>query len=200
MDSADPNDLTGLLRAVRGGDSHAEEVLFERVFNELHRMAHGRLLREHHSPTLLQTTALVNEAYVRLVRSEPSHWENRRHFFGAAVRAMRRILVEYARSRKAERRGGGVPKITLTGDLAAPEPSYDILALNEALDRLTGIRPRAAKVVGFRFFLGLNVNETAELLQVAPRTVDSDWQFANAWLRRQLAGSSGQAGNDSNAP
>lgn len=190
----DPGDLTGVLKAVRRGEPDAESELFERVYQELHQMAHGRLLRERRDPTMLQTTALVNEAYLRLVRNEPADWENRSHFFGAAVQAMRRILVDYARRRDAEIRGGGTPPVTLKDDVESDGPSYDILALNESLDRLTKIRRRAATVVGYRFFLGLTVKEIARLLDVSPRTVDSDWQFAGAWLRREIGDVSGPDG------
>lgn len=186
MDAEDPADLTIALQAARSGDEEAQRLLYERVYDELHRMAHGRLAREGRKPTLLQTTELVNEAYLRLVRSDAGSWENRAHFFGAAVEAMRRILVEYARRRNAARRGGGQRPITLN-EVAAEVPSLDIVALDEALNRLAEIRPRAAQVVGLRFFIGLTVGETADLLHVAPRTIDSDWKFASAWLRREVA-------------
>jgi len=182
-----PGDLTVALQAARAGDDDAQRLLYERVYDELHRMAHGRLRREGRKPTLLQTTELVNEAYLRLVGAEPGDWENRAHFFGAAVEAMRRILVEYARRRNAARRGGGQRPVTLS-DVAAHAPSLDLVGLNEALDRLTEIRPRAAQIVGLRFFIGLTVQETADMIRVSPRTVDSDWKFASAWLRREVSG------------
>ena len=172
MESRGPGDLTQALEAARAGDRGAQRQLYDRVYDELHRMAHGRLGREGRRPTLLETTDLVNEVYLRLVRGEPSNWENRSHFFGAAVEAMRRILVEYARRRNAARRGGGQRPVTLS-DVAADAPSLDIIALNDALDRLAEIRPRAAQVVGYRFFIGMTVKETADLIRVAPRTVDS---------------------------
>ena len=181
------SDLTAVLHAVRDGDTQAEQVLFERVYDELRRLAHHRLRHESARPTLIQTTDLVNEAYLRLVRVEPANWENRRHFFGAAIEAMRRILIEYARRRKAQRHGGGQTRITFSEQIAADAPAFEILALNDALDRLAVVRPRAAQVVGYLFFLGLTIPESAQLLGVAPRTVDSDWRFANAWLRREIA-------------
>ena len=182
-----PGDLTVALQAARDGDDDAQRLLYERVYDELHRMASGRLRREGRKPTLLQTTELVNEAYLRLVGSGPGDWENRAHFFGAAVEAMRRILVEYARRRNAARRGGGQRAVTMS-DVADGAPSLDLIALNEALDRLNAIRPRVAQVVGLRFFIGLTVQETADMLRVSPRTVDSDWKFASAWLRREVSG------------
>jgi len=184
---SDPGDLTVALQAARDGDDDAREELYERVYDELHRMARGRLRREGSKPTLLQTTELVNEAYLRLVGAGSGNWENRAHFFGAAVEAMRRILVEYARRRNAARRGGGQRPVTLS-DVAAGAPAFDLIALNEALDRLTEFRPRAAQVVGLRFFIGLTVQETADMIRVSPRTVDSDWKFASAWLRREVEG------------
>lgn len=171
---------------MRSGERGAERMLFERVYDELRKIARAQLRREHDAPTLIETTDLVNEAYLRLVRKEAANWENRRHFFGAAVEAMRRILIDYARRRNAKRRGQGALKITITEGAASEAPSFEIIALNEALDRLAKIRPRAATIVGYRFFLGLTVQESADLLKVAPRTVDSDWQFANAWLRREI--------------
>ena len=186
MDSENPQDLTGVLQAARHGDAQAERRLFDCVYGELHKIARGRLRRERGQLTLLQTTDLVHEAYLRLIGSESASWENRNHFFGAAVEAMRRILVEYARRRNAQRRGGGAIKVTLPDDQAAGELSFDVLALNEALDRLAEIRPRAAKVVGLRYMLGMTVDETAELLRMGPRTVNLDSKFANAWLRREI--------------
>lgn len=192
-------DLTGALRAARAGDAGAEQELYERVYDELRRMARGRLRREGRKPTLLQTTVLVNEAYLRLVRVDPGNWENRAHFFGAAVQAMRRILVEYARRRNAARRGSGERAITLS-DVAADTPALDVVSLNQALDRLTAIRPRAARVVGYRFFIGLTVQETAKLIRVSPRTVDSDWKFASAWLRREVSGGTATGSENPDAP
>ncbi len=196
MVSGTPDDLTAVLHAVRDGDAEAEQVLFERVYDELRRIAHGRIRREHHNLTLLQTNDLVHEAYLRLVRKDGASFENRNHFFGAAVEAMRRILVEYARKRDALRRGGGAMKVTLPDDLEGPKLSFEILTLNRALDRLVEFRPRAARVVGYRKLLGMTVGETAELLRVSPRTVNDDLKFANAWLRREIAGSSGDERTD----
>lgn len=198
VDPGGRGDVTRALRAARSGDDQAQRRLYERVYDELHRMAHRRLGREGRKPTLLQTTELVNEAYLRLVRVDPENWENRAHFFGAAVEAMRRILVEYARRRNAARRGGGRRPVTLS-DVAARTPSLDVVALNDALDRLSAIRPRAAQVVGLRFFIGLTVKETADLIRVSPRTVDSDWRFASAWLRREVSGSPATGGENPDA-
>ncbi len=186
MDSRDPQDLTRVLANVRQGDARAEKELFDRVYDELHRMAHQRMRHETPQQTLMQTTVLVNEAYLRLVRDEPSTWENRAHFFGAAAQAMRRILVDYARKRQADRRGGGAPKVPLHEELQGDVPRFDLLAVDEALDRLAELRPRAARVVGYRFYLGLSAKESADLLGVSTRTVEADWKFASAWLRREI--------------
>ncbi len=193
MDSRDRQDLTRVLENVRQGDARAEKELFDRVYDELHRMAHQRMRHETPQQTLMQTTVLVNEAYLRLVRDEPSTWENRAHFFGAAAQAMRRILVDYARKRQADRRGGGAPNVSLREEIPGEEPRFDLLAVDEALDRLAALRPRAARVVGYRFYLGLSGEESANLLGVSTRTVETDWRFASAWLRREIEGSGDEA-------
>jgi RNA polymerase sigma factor (TIGR02999 family) len=141
----------------------------------------------HEAPgNTLQTTGLVNEAYLRLCRGEDANWENRRHFFGAAAIAMRRILIDRARRQKARKHGGDLEQVTLGDDLAGPERPCELIALDAALKRLAKDRPRAAEVVSYRFFLGLTVKQTAELLDVAPKTVDNDWALAKAWLRREI--------------
>ncbi len=194
MGSHQPGDLTGVLEAARSGDPGAEQELLERVYDQLRRMAHGEMARELRRPTMLQTTALVNEAWLKLGGNKQEVWKNRSYFFGAALRAMRRILIEHARKRDAQRRGGGAVSVTLEDDAAVDAPRFDLLALDEALDRLTAIRPRAARVVGYRFFLGMSIEETADLLEISPRLVSSDWNFAKRWLEREL--SAGWPAND----
>jgi len=186
MESREPGDLSVILAAVRDGEAGAEERLFERVYQELHRIAHREMRREHSRPTLMQTTALVNETWLRLAGNSPGDWRDRRYFFGAASRAMRRVLVDTARKRKAARRAGDAQRITLQSNMPGQEPSYEILALHEALDGLAVIRQRAADVVELRFFGGLTVEETARQLEVSPRSVDSDWNFARRWLERTM--------------
>lgn len=186
MGSHPPADLTSVLEAARNGDGRAEQELFERVYDQLRRMAHVEMMLEHNRPTMLQTTALVNEAWLKLAGNQKEAWKNRSYFFGAALKAMRRILIDYARKRKAQRRGGGAAKVTLEDDAVVEAPRHDLLALDEALDRLTAIRPRAAKVVGYRFFLGMSIEETAEQLGISQRLVSSDWNFAKRWLEREL--------------
>jgi len=178
-------DLTRIFEAIQGGDENAESRLFAVVYDELRRMAHGRMIRESPDHTL-QTTALVHEAYLKLCGDGNVAWDNRRHFFGAAANAMRQILVDRARRRDAEVHGGKMNRVPLADDLPSSEKSLDILALDEALTLLAVERPRHAEVVLHRFFLGLTVKKTAELLGVAPRTVDTDWQFAKSWLRREM--------------
>ncbi|MEE8146734.1 MAG: ECF-type sigma factor, partial [Longimicrobiales bacterium] len=168
--------LTDVLHAAGNGDEDAKKLLFERVYGELRRLARGQMVREFGKPSLLQTTALVNEAYLRLVGEAPVDWQNRRHFFGAAIQAMKRILVDYARKRDADRRGGGRIQVSLADQAVEPAPTFDALDLHDALDRLGKIRPRVARVVEHRFLLGLTVEETADLLAVSARTVDSDWK------------------------
>ena len=186
MDSREPTDLSVILASVRDGEAGAEERLFERVYQELHRIAHREMQREHQRPTLMQTTVLVNEAWLRLAGNRLDDWQDRRYFFGAASRAMRRVLVDTARKRKAARRAGDMQRITLQSNTPGKEPSFEILALHEALDGLAAVRPRAANVVELRFFGGLTVEETARHLDVSPRSVDSDWNFARRWLERTM--------------
>jgi RNA polymerase sigma factor (TIGR02999 family) len=199
MPSWEQAKLTRVLEAVRDGNSEAEGVLFAKVHDELHRLAHRELGREFIRPTLLQTTGLINEAWLRMSGGSDPDWKSRRYFFGAAAKAMRRVLVDLSRRRNAQRRGGGLPRITLTGEIAVDAPSYDALTLNEALDHLQGIRPRAGSVVELRFFGGLTVPETAQQLGISPRQVNSDWSFARRWLERRLSETPPQAKPDPDA-
>jgi len=176
-----PEEVTGLLLDWSKGDLQAYEKLVPLVDKELHRIAHRYMSREGPGHTL-QTTALVNEAYLRLV-DQKVHWENRSHFFGIAAELMRRILVDHARSHQYSKRGGGAQKIRLNeAVLMARERSSDLVALDEALTNLAAFDQRKARVVELRFFGGLNVEETAEVLEVSTNTVKRDWTTARAWL------------------
>jgi RNA polymerase sigma factor (TIGR02999 family) len=188
-------DLTRIFDEIRAGDERAESRLFRAVYAELHRMAHGKIIRESPDNTL-QTTALVNEAYLRLCKGQAVSWENRRHFFGAAANAMRQILVDRARRRRGEKHGGKLKRVPLNDEVPDSEPSLDILALDEALVRLNHERPTHVKVVLHRYFLGLTVQEAAEILDIAPRTVDNYWQFAKSWLRREMSRAPGRMSED----
>jgi len=187
-DQPDGGEVTQLLRAWSDGEDDAFDRVLPLVYDELHRMA-ARYLVGERSTISLQTTALVNEVCVRLLGWEPVRWQNRGHFFGVSARMMRRVLVDVARRRRAERRGGPDSiRVPLDGvDLAASEPTGDVLAIDQALEMLAAEDPRKAQVVELRFFGGLSVEETAEALQVSVRTVHSDWALARAWLYRTLS-------------
>lgn len=183
------NDLTNILSRIDYGDSTAAEQLLPLVYKELRRLAAQRLAREKPGQTL-QATALVHEAYLRLVEGNQSgHWNSRGHFFGAAAEAMRRILVENARRKLSLKYGGDHPREELNeSQIAAPEDSSDLLAVNEALDKLAVDDPPAAALVKLRYFAGLTIPEAAEILGISPRKADFLWSFARAWLRRELSG------------
>lgn len=180
-------EVTTLLRLWSGGDPDAFEHVLPLVYDELHRMA-ARYLGGERTNITLQPTALINEVCLRLLGWDPVRWENRRHFFGVSAQMMRRVLVDIARRRGAERRGGrGVIRVPLDGlEIAASEPAADLLAVDAALRALATEDPRKAQVVELRFFGGLSVEETAEALGVSVRTVHTDWAFARAWLFRNL--------------
>jgi RNA polymerase sigma-70 factor, ECF subfamily len=186
----DDADVTQLLRAWSDGDADAFDRVLPVVYEELHRMA-ARYLVGERSTISLQTTALVNELCVRLLGWEPVRWQNRAHFFGVSARMMRRVLVDIARRRRAERRGGPTAiRVPFDGiDIAASVPAADVLAVDMALDMLASEDPRKAQVVELRFFGGLSVEETAEALQISVRTVHTDWALARAWLYRTLSAS-----------
>lgn len=178
--------ITELLMAWSGGDRDALDHLLPLVYDELHRQAARYLGRERPDHTL-QPTALVNEVYLRLVDQRRMSWQNRAQFFGLAAQMMRRILVSHARARRAEKRGGGGPRLTLGEELAlSPQREVNLLALDEALTKLETIDPEKSRMVELRFFSGLSVEETAEVLSVSPRTVDRQWQTAKAWLHREM--------------
>ncbi len=180
-----PGQVTQLLKAMRTGDAHAVEDLLPLVYGELHRLARSYMRHERPNHTL-QATALINEAYMRLVREDVA-WNNRAHFIGFAASVMRRVLVDCARSRKAEKRDGGLKRVELHEDLAVSVDHLDQVALiDEALTRLAELNPRQARVVELRYFGGLSVEEIAALLEIAPRSVKRDWSLARIWLFREL--------------
>ena len=181
-----PGDVTLLLGRLQRRDRTTPAALMERVYPELRKLARGQL-RHERPDHLLQPTALVHEAYVRLVNHRHHHWRNRAHFCGAAARLMRRILVDYARAGQALKRGGDRAQVALDGaEIATDAPSIDMLALDQALTDLERVSPRQARVVKRRYFGGLTVAEAAEALGTHPRMVDRDWSAARVWLRRRL--------------
>jgi RNA polymerase sigma factor (TIGR02999 family) len=185
--AAGPVAITSLLARAQEGDRQATDELLPLVYEELRELADRFLAAEKRGATL-QPTALVHEAYLRLVGSDQAGWENRAHFFGAAARAIRRILVDRARARRAARRGGGRPlRLDTDAPLAGPEPSLDVLALDEALAKLASIDAQKARVVELRFFGGLSVDETAASLGVSASTVAREWVFARTWLHRAMS-------------
>jgi len=179
-------EITELLRNWRGGDKAAMDKLLPIVYDELRRLAAGFFRRERLNHTL-QATALVHEAYLRLVDQSRVGWENRAHFFGSAAQLMRQILVDHARSHNAAKRGGGEIKVSLAEDMALAGPrELDLIALDVALDELAALDGQQSRIVEMRFFGGLSIEETAEVLGVAPATVKRDWNTAKAWLYRRM--------------
>lgn len=181
-------EVTELLQAWSEGDESALKKLTPFVYKELHRLAHRYMCRERTDHTL-QTTALVNEAYLRLVRTSRVQWRDRTHFFAVSAQVMRRILVDMARARGYGKRGGGVRPVSLDDTafvVACPEKDADLVALDDALTALSAIDARKSHVVELRFFGGLSVEETAGVLRVSPDTVMRDWSFAKVWLLREL--------------
>lgn len=193
-DPTEASDLSRLLSRAGAGDDQAASALLPLVYEQLRRIAEVRMRGERRDHTL-QPTALVHEAYARLVGAGEVAWRGRGHFFVAAAEAMRRILVEHARARGRLKRAGGRARLKLdmgtVADLAGDDKAEEIIALDAALRRLQEQRPRVAQVVQLRFFAGLTVDETAAALGVSPRTVDLDWAFARAWLYDRLAGEPG---------
>lgn len=183
----DAGEVTHLLLGVRAGDREAEDKLVEVVYGELHRMA-ARYIRQERPGHTLQATALVNEAYVRLIDQRGKDWQNRAHFFGVAAHVMRRVLIDHARSHQTLKRGGEIRKVSLEDALPfSPERSEQLMALDDALSRLAAIDPRQARVVELRFFGGLSETEAAEVLGVSIRTVKRDWSVAKAWLYGEMS-------------
>jgi len=183
------SEVTRILSAIERGDPHAANQLLPLVYDELRQLAAHKLARETPGQTL-QPTALVHEAYLRLVgEAEEPHWDNRGHFFAAAAEAMRRILVENARGKQAVKRGGSRARADLDMDqVGVPEVREDLLALDEALDRLAAADSEAARLVQLRYFAGLTLGEAAQVLGVSPRTADRLWAYARAWLLQALEG------------
>jgi len=188
MSEALTHEVTQLLTHWRNGDREALDKLIPLVYDELRRLARHYMARERPGHTL-QTTALVNEAYLRLNGQANIDWQNRSHFFGIAARFMRQILVDHARNRAYAKRGGGALKVPLEEAFAvvSSEQAGDYVALDEALVKLEAIDPRKCRVVELRYFGGLTVEETAEVLRVSPVTVMRDWSMARAWLRREMS-------------
>jgi RNA polymerase sigma factor (TIGR02999 family) len=185
---ADSEEITRLLFLLRAGEKEVEERLIEAVYPELRRIARGYLQHERPGHTL-QPTALVNEAYLQLVGQKDKDWQSRSHFFAVAAQVMRRVLVDYARQKKAQKRDGGRQRVELVDALAISEDRIeDVLAVDEALKRLAEWDPRQSKIVEMRFFGGLTEEEAAEALGISVRTVKRDWAVAKAWLHGELSG------------
>ena len=188
MPTPSPRAITELLRAWSGGDDGALERLMPLVEAELRRLARAYMGRERQGHTL-QATALVNEAFLRLTEARNINWQDRAHFLGISARVMRRVLVDHARARGYRKRGGGAQRVTLDeGLVAAPDPGLDVVALDRALEALAKVDGRKSQVIELRFFGGLSVEETAEVLHVSPDTVKRDWRLAKLWLLRELEG------------
>jgi len=182
-----PNPVTALLHAWHRGDESARDRLVPLVYDELHRLARAQFARERSGHTL-QPTALVHEAYLRLMDHQDLNWQGRTHFFALAAMTMRRVLVSHARKQRAAKRGQGGVAVTLCEEHAVAEAQgVDVLALDAALRALEAIDPRQARIVELRYFAGLTIEETAEALEISPATVKLDWSLARAWLFRELS-------------
>ena len=191
MGQTSTNEITKLLHGWQGGDGAALDALVPVVYKELRRLAHYELRKERPDHTL-QSTALVHEAYFRLVGQELPEWESRAHFFAIAAQLMRQILVDYARRHRASKRGSGVCMLTLDDAMAMPQgKDVDIVAVDDALNTLAEVDPRQSRVVELRFFAGLSLEETSEVMGIATATVQRDWTAARAWLHREISRSSG---------
>ena len=186
MGASESLDITGILKRASRGDDSAVKQLMPLVYDELRALAESYLQQERPDHTL-QATALVHEAYIRLIRQEDVEWQSRAHFFGVAAQAIRRILVDHARGHERAKRGGGRRRVRLDEDVApVKRRDLDLLALDEAMKRLADFHQRAARVVELRFFGGLSREEVGEFLGISLRTVGADWRLARAWLRREL--------------
>lgn len=185
---ADGSDVTQLLRQLRDGQPQAASELFPLIYGELRRIANVQMSRERRGHTL-QATAIVHEAYMRMAGGQQVDWQDRAHFFAFAARTMRQVLLDYARQRRAGKRGGeAAHKVDLDSELLVGDDRLeDVIALDDLLNRLAAMDPDQARIVELRFFGGLNVEETAEAMGVSPRTVKREWQMARAWLDRELA-------------
>jgi RNA polymerase sigma factor (TIGR02999 family) len=186
MATRSPQGITQLLERWSQGDEEALDQLMPLVYDELHRLA-GAYLRRERGDHTLQPTALVNEAYLKLVRQRNIRWQNRAQFFGVAAQLMRRILVDHARANYADKRGGDRVNVSLKNiGSFGTQPAADVLALHDVLNRLAEIDPDQSRIVELRFFGGLTIEETAEVMQVSHSTVEREWKIAKAWLKREL--------------
>ncbi|MEN3333383.1 MAG: hypothetical protein V7641_2748 [Blastocatellia bacterium] len=186
MTTLSPKEITQLLRAWSKGDQSALDQLTPLVHAELHNLARRYLSKEMPGHTL-QATALVNEAYMRLIDWQNVEWQNRAHFFGVSAQLMRHILVDYARSRRSHKRGGGAIEVSLDqAAVISSERAADFVALDDALNSLAAFDARKSRIVELRFFGGLSIEETAEVMQISPTTVKREWSLAQAWLYREL--------------
>ncbi len=187
-----PHEISRLLQAWSDGNRTALDELLPLVYDELHRQAHRFLRRERQNHTL-QTTALIHEAYLNLIEQDRVSWQNREHFFAISANLMRRILVNYANARHRRKRGGSAENLPLdeTILIAAQKTEVDLLALDEALTRLEVIDKQQAQIVEMRYFSGLTIEETAEVLSISPATIKRDWKMTKAWLHRELSGKDG---------
>jgi RNA polymerase sigma-70 factor (ECF subfamily) len=181
-----PSDVSRLLIDWGNGDQAALDELIPLVYAELRRLA-GRYMRRESEGHTLQTSALINEAYLRLVDQKNVRWQNRAHFFGVAAQVMRRILVDHARSRSRAKRGGGMERVSLVEHVAASNQLEEVIALDVALTKLAEMDPRKSQIVEMKFFGGLTTEEVAEVLRVTSRTVDREWRKAKAWLNRAIS-------------
>lgn len=187
MNETSTQQVTRLLVNWSNGDQSALEQLTPLVYGELRRLA-GRYLRRERPDHTLQSTALVHEAFIRMIDQRNVRWQNRAHFFGVAAQMIRRILVDHARGRQASKRGAGAPRLSLDEAIALPDrKDIDLVALDDALTSLARIDPQQARIVELRFFTGLTVDETAEVLNISPATVKRDWVTAKAWLYREIS-------------
>lgn len=188
MPDHDEHQITQLLKEWSGGNAGALQELMPLVYDELRKMAKRHMLGQNRGHTL-QATEIIHEAYLKLARSEKQDWNDRAHFFGVASTAMRHILVNYALSKKAHKRGGEIQRVTLDDrSVVSTERSDEIVALDDALKELTALDERAGRVVEMKFFGGMTNEETAEVLKVSTETVKRDWNFARSWLLREVAG------------
>jgi RNA polymerase sigma factor (TIGR02999 family) len=179
------HEVTGLLRQWQAGDATALDKLTPLIADALHRLAHRYMSRERPGH-VLQTTALVNEAFVRLVGNADVDWEDRSHFFAVAAQVMRRALVDYARQQASAKRGGSPQRVTIDADMFPDERASEVVALDDGLQALRKVHPRASRVVEMRYFGGFNNKEAADVLNISEATVERDWRFAKAWLYREL--------------
>lgn len=187
MSNSSPREVTLLLQAWSDGDPSAFEKLMPLIGAEMHRLAH-HYMRQELSDSVLETTGLLNEAYVRLLKGENVNWQSRAHFFGVSARVMRQVLVDYARRKHSDKRGWGAIRVSLDEAVGiAQQRGEDVIELDEALKRLTEIDPRGSQIVELRFFGGLSIDEIANVLGISKRTVNREWSAARAWLYRELS-------------